>query len=88
MVFSGNPCAACEQVFVDAHGGTAIGADFAFPADYFDASMEIEDMYTTNMKLRRRDASDDGGSTDNLASDGAALPKTLAVEDSSSDDEP
>lgn len=88
MVFSGNPCAACEQVFVDAHGGTAIGADFAFPADYFDASMEIEDMYTTNMKLRRRDASDDGGSTDNVASDGAALPKTLAVEDSSSDDEP
>ena len=88
MVFSGNPCAACEQVFVDAHGGTAIGADFAFPADYFDASMEIEDMYTTNMKLRRRDASDDGGSTDDVASDGAVLPKTLAVEDSSSDDEP
>ena len=88
MVFSGNPCAACEQVFVDAHGGTSIGADFSFPADYFDASMEIEDMYTTNMKIRRRDASDDPPSTDDPMPDGAVLPKTLAVEESSSDDEP
>lgn len=93
-VQAGDRRAACERVFADFHGGLSIGDEFRFPADYFDASMEIEDTYRDK---RRRDAFSSKSVAAPPPDDGAPpaphrslLPERLQldIEDSSSDEDP
>ena len=92
-VQAGDRRAACERVFADFHGGMSIGEDFESPADYFDASMEIEDQYRDR---QRRDAFSSKSvaapppDDDAPPAPSSLLPERLQldIEDSSSDEEP
>ena len=50
----GDARCACERVFADFHGGLPIGQEFTFPADFFDASLEIEDRYVERRRAEPR----------------------------------
>ena len=96
----GDAKCACERVFADFHGGLPIGQEFTFPADFFDASLEIEDLYVERRRahpLENRSAEADpaeGAATPpesdaSAAAHPDALPENfrIDVEDASSDED-
>jgi len=95
----GDPTTACARAFADAHGGMDIGDEFTHPADYFDASMEIEELYRDRARraaFERARPSTDADDADDAAdastaadADDGVLPHNmrLDVDDSSSDED-
>ena len=92
-VQAGDRRAACERVFADFHGGMSIGEDFKSPADYFDASMEIEDQYRDRQRrgaFSSKSVAAPPPDDDAPPAPSSLLPERLQldIEDSSSDEEP
>lgn len=89
----GDPTTACARAFADAHGGMDIAAELTHPADYFDASMEIEELYRDRARRAAFERSaaaraDDASTADAVdADDGLPQNIRLDVDDSSSDED-
>ena len=89
----GDPTTACARAFADAHGGMDIATELTHPADYFDASMEIEELYRDRARRAAFERSaaaraDDASTADAVDADDV-LPQNirLDVDDSSSDED-
>ena len=73
----GDAKCACERVFADFHGGLPIGQEFTFPADFFDASLEIEDLYVEQRRAEPRGERAEQAAAEETA---AAPPGTARAE--------
>ena len=91
-VQAGDARCACERVFADFHGGVPVGEDFLFPVDYYDASLEIEELYRERKSALAKapsNAENAAESGDDDQSEDDVLPKNfkLDVDEFSSDDD-